>query len=285
MGFLGKIIRKALLSKPDFWLKFGIQVTPDHFYYPIPSRDDLTADFFSRTARCMGINWNIGEQERHLKEIFTKYTGEIDSRLALKMMSPVDAVIYHSMIRHYKPNKIIEIGSGESTKIAASACLKNLDDGFLSELLCVEPYPNDDLNKGFRGLSGLIKKKVQEVDLEVFKDCDMLFIDSSHVVKMGNDVVWEILEIIPILKKGCLIHWHDIFIPKEYPEYWVRQRLFWSEQYMVQAFFMYNYEFEIIWATHFMHLSNQEEIKKVFRDFAESSYPLSSFWARRKPTP
>lgn len=285
MGFLEKIIRKILLTNYEFWLKFGVQVIPDHFYYPIPSKEDLTPDFLSRKSSCLGIDWNIEEQNRHLNEVFIKYIDELDRKLVLKMMSPVDALIYYAMIRHYRPSKIIEIGGGESTRIAAFACLKNKVEGHISELICIEPYPNDDLIKGFDGLSRLVQKKVQEVELKVFQDCDLLFIDSSHVVKMGNDVVWEILEIIPILKKGCLIHWHDIFIPEEYPEYWVRERLFWSEQYMVQTFFMYNYEFEIIWATHFMNLYNKENIKKILKDFTESGYPLSSFWARRKITP
>ncbi len=282
--FLERIVRKILLYNPEFWLKFGVQVVPDHFYYPVPSREDLTADFFCRTSNCSGIDWNIEEQRRHLNEVFIKYIYEMDSQPALKMISPVDALVYFAMIRHYRPNKIIEIGSGESTRIAASACIKNKGEGHMGDLICIEPYPNDDLIKGFEGLTGLIKKKVQEVELKEFQDCDMLFIDSSHVVKMGNDVVWEILEIIPVLKKGSLIHWHDIFMPNEYPEYWVKERLFWSEQYMVQAFFMFNGEFEIIWATHFMQLLNHEGIKKIFKCYAESTYPLSSFWARRKIT-
>jgi len=281
MNLLGKIFRKLLLSNPSFWEKYDIQITPDHFYYPVPSSNDIPPNFFERCYECIGINWNYDEQHYYLATVFGKYCVELAPNQNLKMMSSIDAAVYFSLIRHHRPKKIIEIGSGESTRIAASACVANRQDGYPCELICIEPFPNDDLVKGFDGLSGLIKKKVQDMELSVFDDVDVLFIDSSHVVKIGSDVVWEILEIVPRLKPGCLIHWHDIFIPGEYLEEWVRQRLFWSEQYLLRAFLMYNRDFGIIWASNLMNKRSPALIRDVFRGHAMHKYPLSSFWVRR----
>jgi len=269
-----------LLSYPSFWEKYGIQIVPDHFYFPVPSISDIESKSFRRTSQCLGLDWNINEQENHLDHVFGKYIHELKPRFQQKMISSIDSTIYYSMIRHYRPKKIIEIGGGESTRVAALACVRNLENA-PCELVCIEPFPSKELADGFDGLSRLIKARVQEVSLNEFTECDMVFIDSSHIVKIGSDVVMEILEIVPRVKARCLIHWHDIYIPREYPEEWVKQRLFWSEQYLLRAFLMFNRHFEIIWASQFMYQRNQEQIKKIFQDHGLHDYPISSLWVRR----
>ena len=135
----------------------------------------------------------------------------------------LDAVIYYSIIRHFNPKLIIEIGSGWSTKIAAQACLKNKQ----TQLISIEPYPQKHLQDGFPGFSKLIPKKVENVNQKIFSKLsknDILFIDSSHTIKTGGDVVCEFLEILPQLKKGVIIHIHDIFFPYDYPKDWVKKK-------------------------------------------------------------
>lgn len=121
-SILKKIVGKIALSGFRFWETFGLHITPDKFDYPIPSTKDLTDYIFLRKSDCIGMNWNVQEQEHYLKNIFPKYATEVEFENN-EGLSLVDAAIYHAMIRHNKPRKIVEIGSGSSTRFAASACI------------------------------------------------------------------------------------------------------------------------------------------------------------------
>lgn len=138
----------------------------------------------------------------------------------------VDGEILYCMIRHFKPRKIFEIGSGWSTRLSAQAIGKNEqeDENYDCELVAIEPNPDKTLKKGFPGLSELITQEVQDVPITKFnqlKENHILFIDSNHVLKIGSDVHYEYLEILPRLNRGVLIHVHDIFLPSEYPKSWI----------------------------------------------------------------
>ena len=127
-SILKKIVGKIALSGFRFWETFGLHITPDKFDYPIPSTKDLTDYIFRRKSDCIGIDWNNNKQEDYLKNIFPKYATEVEFE-SNEGLSLVDAAIYHAMIRHNKPRKIIEIGSGSSTRFAASACIMNETEG------------------------------------------------------------------------------------------------------------------------------------------------------------
>ncbi len=207
------------------------------------------------------------------------------------------------MIRHFKPKRIIEIGSGNSTYCSALAIRKNKenDRNYDCEFIAIEPYPNETLKKGFPELTKLIPKKLQDVPLETFmnlKENDILFIDSSHVLYIGNDVKYEFLEILPRINKGVIIHIHDIFLPKEYPPVWIFNLFrFYNEQYLLQAFLTLNNNFKVIWAGKYMHLKHEEKLKKIFNSFSKDitdfrskslkkvkEWPIewpSSFWIKR----
>ena len=185
----------------------------------------------------------------------------------------VSAEVLYSMIRHFKPRKIIEIGSGFSTLCSATAIRKNYkeDKNYSCDFLAIEPYPNELLRRGFPGFTKLIQKKVQEVPLSVFKDLnenDILFIDSSHVIKIGSDVQYEYLEIIPRLNKGVLIHIHDILLPSEYFRGWItRDQMFFNEQYLLQAFLAFNNNFEVLWSGSYMHLNHPDKLEQAFKSY------------------
>ena len=280
-SILRKIIWKILLSGFELWEKLGIHIVPDHYYYPIPSTKELSDDLFRKISACIGIDWNTDKQEHYLHNIFPRYATEVEFA-PNEGLSLVDASIYHSMIRDRRPRKIIEIGAGNSTKIAARACSTNEKDGYPCELVAIDPYPTKELQKGFPGFTRIIENKVQLVELREFLDCDLLFIDSSHVVKIGGDVNYEMFEIIPTLKRDCLIHFHDILLPGEYWKEWVKgRRLFWTEQYLLQAFMQFNSNFEIIWASRYQHLNNELAIKKIFPYFNSEKHHITSFWIRR----
>src|SRR5205814_10103081 len=123
-------------------------------------------------------------------------------------------------------------------------------------LICVEPFPSDFLSKGFPGLKSLVIKEVQQIDLDFFSQLqsgDVLFIDSSHTVKIGGDVNYLFLEVLPRLKLGVIVHVHDILFPLDYRRDWVKEQFrFWNEQYLLQAFLCFNSAFEVLLSTSYL---------------------------------
>jgi hypothetical protein len=125
---------------------------------------------------------------------------------------------------------------------------------------------------------------VQDVPLDEFtrlEDGDVLFIDTSHVVKTGGDVQYEFLEVLPRLQKGVIVHIHDIYLPAEYPKEWVLDGLtFWSEQYVLQAFLAFNSAFEVVLGGQYLHLYHPDRLHKAFALYGGEPW-LGSFWIRR----
>ena len=192
----------------------------------------------------------------------------------------VDALVAYCMVRHFKPRTIIEVGSGFSSLVLGQAAERNKRAG----LICIEPFPREFLREGFSGLRSLIEKKVQDIGLEFFSQLesdDILFIDSSHTVKIGSDVNYLFLEVLPRLRPGVIVHVHDIFLPFEYRRDWVLDELrFWSEQYLLQAFLQFNSEFEVLMANSYLNHYYQNDLRVAFP--ALGSWESGSFWMRRK---
>lgn len=214
----------------------------------------------------IGINLNTEEQIK-LVEQFEKYYIEIpfnenktnDKRYYFEndFYSFTDAIFLYSIIRHFKPKQIIEIGSGFS-----SCVMLDTNEQFFKNsinLTFIEPYTDrlkSLLKENDYATTTIIEKNVQKVKLEVFEKLnagDILFIDSTHVVKTGSDVNYIIFEILPKLKSGVLIHFHDVFYPFEYPKDWVFMGRNWNEDYFLRAFLMYNNQFEITLFSDYLH--------------------------------
>ena len=148
-----------------------------------------------------------------------------------------DAEFLYSMLRFLKPRRLIEIGSGNSTKIARNALLQNaLETGESCDHVCIEPYENPWLEQ--LGIK-IIREPVEMVGLDVFQGLeagDMLFIDSTHMIRPQGDVLFEYLQLLPSLASGVYVHVHDIFSPRDYPDQWVRNNvMMWNEQYLLEA--------------------------------------------------
>lgn len=200
---------------------------------------------------------------------------------------PGDAEALYSMIRHFKPRKIVEIGCEQSTLVAhfAIADVKAEDPQYRCRQICYEPFENpwlEDLGVEVK------REQIERSDLAVFRSLsagDIVFIDSSHTQRPMGDVEFAFLHILPILPKGVIVHVHDIFSPRDYPEKWLKdERRFWNEQYLLEAFMSFNGEFEIICSVnHLMHLG-PAQFTEAFPVLAECGpHPFAgSFWLRRK---
>jgi predicted O-methyltransferase YrrM len=166
---------------------------------------------------------------------------------------PGDAEYLYSMIRLFKPRRIVEIGSGSSTLMARNAVRRNAAESSdeYCEHICIEPYENSWLEEA--GVT-VIRERVEDVSLDVFRNLnenDLLFIDSSHIIRPQGDVLFEYLEVLPSLNAGVIVHIHDIFTPRDYLDAWFGEN-FWNEQYLLEAFLTCSSAFRIIGATNYL---------------------------------
>lgn len=292
--------RKAFLRLFPVWEKMGFHITRVTYNYPIPDTRQLKQELWEKHSSLLGIDINETSQIDLLSTFSSKYKEEYTNFPKSQTLDPhqyyadnltfvgIDADILYCMIRHFRPKRIIEIGSGYSTRLSAQAILKNKegDSSYECELTAIEPYPSKVLRVGFPGLTRLITDKVQNVSLAEFEkleENDILFIDSSHVLRIGSDVQYEILEILPRLKKGVIVHIHDIFFPLEYPKEWILKDLrFWSEQYLLQAFLIFNDNFRVLWTGTYMILNQPDAVKKFVGSQVDNPYTSGSFWMQRK---
>jgi Methyltransferase domain len=283
--------------------RLGIHITKNHFYSPIPDTRALNDLLWQKHSELIGIDLKVKDQLNLLSIFESKFKDEysilpLNHNKSLKqheyyiyngLFESIDGEILYCMIRHFKPKMVYEIGSGNSTYLAAQAILKNKEEDvqYECELMAIEPYPNPTLKTGFPGLSRLLPVKIQNAPFSEFQKLgrnDILFIDSSHVLKIDSDVQYEYLEILPRLNDGVLVHAHDIFLPAEYPKEWVLKNLkFYNEQYLFQAFLTFNNAYEVLWASHYMHLKYPERLKSAFPSYnIDKHIPPGSFWVRRK---
>jgi len=310
------LLRPMIISMFRTLQKIGINVTPNHYYWPIPDLRELERREWRVDPNPAGMDLRLEQQLHFLNTAVRQYQAEC--RFASSPGDPgwefyynngwfesVDAEVAYSMVRHFKPRRIVEIGGGFSTRVLAKAVRQNDEQyGFECDLTTIEPYPDKVLKAGIPGTSHLIEKPVQEVELEQFAalgDRDILFIDSSHVVRVGSDCIYEYLDILPRLQKGVVVHIHDIFLPSDYPRDAVLDRLcFWSEQYLLQAFLALNRDYEVLWGSSAMQMFHADELEsaipawrdsysRVAEDRRRQFVPTfdrrrvwpSSFWIRR----
>lgn len=287
--------------------RLGFDLLRRDYNSPIPDMADLSPSYWEQVSTLPGVDLNESAALELLETVFSKYVPEF--RLQFPHLTPTpgadpaaffllngvymagDAHVLYSLIRHRKPQRIIEIGSGRSTLVMAAACLKNQEEsGTKPRLTAIEPYPAPFLERGFPGLDELLKKKVQDVGFEIFESLragDILFIDSSHVLRAGNDVEFEYLELLPRLPSGVLVHIHDISLPKRYPKVYFDQRIYWNEQYLLQAFLAFNTRFRVLWPGTHMYMKYPEKVLEVFPEIRamREKYPQaepSAFWMESK---
>ncbi len=283
---------------PEFfrlWEERGVHLTPVHFYQPIPDTRLLPELLWEKRSELCGIDMNEAKQLDLLRNCFPKFREEYDQFPHAPTSDPAqfhfdngrfggtDALATYCMVRHYKPNLIIEVGSGYSSLVSGQAAAKNGN----TPLICIEPFPLDFFANGFPGLRSLIEKRVQDVDLDFFSQLqsgDILFIDSSHTVKVGGDVNYLFLEVLPRLNPGVIVHIHDILFPYDYRRDWVMDELrFWNEQYLLQAFVTFNSEFDVLFCNSYLADRYLEDVKATFPK--SPWWGGGSFWMRRRTSP
>lgn len=268
--------------------KIGIFPIIKNYYEPVFDFDDLKYDL-EKNRNLPGVKFNIENQlnflnklqyANELKELnFSKNYKDESYYLDNNFFMGGDADIYYQMIRYFKPKKIVEIGSGYSSLVALEAIKKNQSiDGFKSVLKCIEPYENRWLeNKGI----DVIRKKIEDVEAEETMGLDkndILFVDTSHIIKPQGDLLKIFLEIFPKLKKGVIIHIHDIFTPKDYPSKMLKEEnKFYNEQYLLEAIMDHSSRYNILCSLNHLKNDHYTNLKKVCPYLTENSEPSSIY--------
>jgi hypothetical protein len=274
-----------------FFQKIGIHVLPVHYYSPVPDTRKIpehTWGVSKEGSKLIGKQYLyfISEMKNYLNQFQIIADGKLEGfNIKNGSFETVDAESYYGMIMILKPRKIIEIGSGHSTKIAVAAVNDNklMDSKYNCDIICIEPFPSVELSQNKQ--VKLIRNRLEDVDRDLFNELnknDILFIDSTHTLKIGNDVYCEYLEIIPNINVGVYIHIHDIFIPNQYSKRWVyKKNYFWTEQYILQAFLMFNSHYEVVFPCNYLHSFKPDLLMEIFPSYPMDEEGPGSFWIRR----
>lgn len=285
--------RKALRISRQLQDWLGFTVIRNHYYEPVFTANDLIND-----PECVrelpGIDWNLkGQQEtlskfRYAHELKRLEGREVNGKVFRydnQMFGPGDAEALYCFIRYNKPSTIIEVGSGNSTLVVRLAIAANQSEqeDYHCSHICYEPFENSWLEATGAEIR---RERIERADTAIFtqlKPNDIVFIDSSHVVRAMGDVECEFLRIIPSLPPGVLVHVHDIFSPRDYPVRWLKgERKFWTEQYLFEAFLSFNSAFEVVLAVSDMHRRQDPGLYKAFPVLASGQIiDPGSFWIKR----
>lgn len=295
-----EFVRSLLESKNLVFLQFA---EPGHFYSPLPDLREIhskASHIFDCTPQDLpAINMNVENQIHLAKSFSTLYSDlpfpdhQMDNFryfLDNPFFSYGDGIILYSCLRHFQPTRVVEVGSGFS-----SAAMLDVNDVFMDKRIgftFIEPFPD----RLFELLAPEDKEKarievnpVQEVEESVFTSLeadDILFIDSSHVAKTHSDVVHILFTILPSLKKGVIIHFHDIPWPFEYPKRWLNEGRAWNEAYFLRAFLQNNAAFEILYFNSFMEIHYADLLRETMPKVLKSpTSPVtlgnSSLWLKK----
>jgi predicted O-methyltransferase YrrM len=199
---------------------------------------------------------------------------------------PGDAEYLYSMIRLFRPARIVEVGSGFSTLIAIEAIRANQSQypDYTCELTCIEPYEQPWLEETGATVVREPVELMPRTAFNLLETNDFLIIDSSHVIRPQGDILCLYHEVLPRLKPGVFVHVHDVFTPRDYPEKWLFDQVkFWNEQYLFEAFLTFNREYRVTGALNYLAHHHQAEFKRVFPIFAAEAPRCEpgAFWIQR----
>jgi len=288
----------------DACLREGALPMLVHFYSPVPDLKELDAlRVWDRRSDLAGIDFRPEAQEDYLRALGRLHGAECnwpatlpegDSRYYTEnnSFSFGCAAALHCILRANKPRRVIEVGSGNSSKVIASALALNEAEDAPCEYVIIDPYPGDFVRNGGAKAGKVVAQRVETTAPDRFARLghnDLLFIDSGHTVRIGSDVNFLFLDVLPRLAPGVVVHIHDINLPYEYPRVYFtnpRFRVFWTEAYLLQAFLSLNREFEVLLGMCWIMRERMDVFRKAFPHYDPAQHKLTSgsFWIRRKPS-
>lgn len=286
--------------------RLGLNVVKRADYYstlPVLEEIERTRARWDKPSALVGVDVDLAEMTARLDRLadrweddFRRHAGDYSAnqRQGFGPGYPAfDARTLYYLLREHKPARYLEVGSGLSTYYATLAARRNADDGSEMRITCIEPYPFPALHTlpNFQLVHGF----VQDVPISRFEeleDGDVLFIDSSHALKIDSDVAYLFLEVLPRVKPGVFVHIHDVPFPYNVPypaDTWLfgeRWPVYWNEAMVVQTFLAFNSAFETLLSVPLIRHADEGYLLKRFPEYvpvAEDPNPPSSLWLRRRP--
>ncbi len=264
--------------------RLRLHVLPRHYYSNVADLHELeaTRSTWARRSEMAGVEWDVATQERALREICLPCRDEYGANETYRSAvtgkfgpgyGPVEAQVLHAVVRHFRPRRIIEVGSGVSTAcLRAAVGLNARDAGSRARITCIEPYPSDAL-KALDDVD-LVSRPVQSVPPAVFEELgegDLLFIDSSHSAKTGSDVACLFLEVLPRLRPGVVVHVHDIYLPYDYSPMSLKTLWHWNETAFLHALLIHNRRLKTLFCLSLLHHDRCEVLRELFPGYDPES--------------
>lgn len=306
-GSLRRFYRRVHRALLDGAAALGVNVARSSDYYsPLPVRSELarTRRRWDRPSAMTGVAWDPKAMKERLARMVADHGAELEALPPFEEakglgygpgFTRLDAQLLYLTLRELRPSRVMEVGSGLSTYYASRALERNRQEGAGGRITCIDPYSGDRV----RGLPGVevVRREVQDVapdEFRVLEEGDVLFIDSTHVVKVGGDVAHLYLEVVPRLRPGVVVHTHDVHFPYNTPRpaeayvldaKWPR---YWTEAMLLQAFLAFNPEFEVLLSASLLRHADEPFLERTVPDYRpvvpeDFDTHAGSLWYRRRP--
>jgi len=279
----------------DVLPKGRFDVARHDYYSPIPDLSALPGTVWQRQSDMAGVAISSLAGMTFIESELQEFIAEM--RVPLRdpgepgvfflnnhAFESVDAELLYGMIRALRPRRVVELGSGYSTLVIDMAAKRNADEGVPTQHVSYDPYPRQHVLGSTASGPTLEQISATDLPLSTFTDLDVgdvLFVDTTHTVKLASDVNFIVLDVLPRLRPGVVVHFHDIFLPWEYPKVWFSDMgYFWNEQYLLQAFLAFNAGFQIVIPAQAVAREHPKRLQHVIPSFATGASP-ASMWIMR----
>ncbi len=273
--------KRRLRTLLEFGQRAGVDVLPRHFYSQIPDIEGLRSeDHWKRAYTMVGVDGTEPDsQVRFLRSVCPpelsaelldlNVYADACARNGAVGYGPIEADFLYCFARTLQPRRVVQVGAGVATAVLLRA---SEDGGFPLEIVCVDPYPTEFLRDAARAKTvRLIAAKAETVDLQLLtnlRDGDLLFVDSTHTVKVGSDVNRIILEVLPRLDKGVYVHFHDVLFPYDYsPGVLDDELFFWNETVLLHAFLIANDRYTLRAALSMVHYARPGILRELLPNY------------------
>lgn len=293
-----KLVRRMTPGRARYCMavldKVGVYPLIDHYYEPLINLRHLRKPL-SQVRRIAGMEYPVKDYLGFFEQLSgmaemrdtpeTAAPGEHRYHFSASTFGPLDATVLYGIIRRYRPRRIVEIGCGMSTLAALRATQRNQQDdpAYSCRHVCVEPYEQPWLETL---PVTLLRSRLEDVDSSLVEELqagDILFIDSSHVIRPQGDVLVGLFDWVGRVKPGVIVHIHDILSPRDYPEEWVFQhRFMWNEQYLVEAFLAFNESYKVLLPVNHLFTEETEAVLRACPAQGDKGRAIpTSFWLTR----
>ncbi|MET0557115.1 MAG: class I SAM-dependent methyltransferase [Solirubrobacterales bacterium] len=280
--------------------KRGYHFQPCDFYSPLNDLQFLAdnRDLWHGRPMPSAVDWDLPGQLETLRRLSSYWMELLEVPQEMPAGPPryhwrndfwsgLDALVQYGLVRDSKPGRVVEIGCGWSSLLLSEALARNEAEGAPPAVVDqIEPYPRKELLRALPDHWRLHETILQRAPLQLFESLgegDVCFYDGSHVARPGSDVVWFFFEVIPRLRPGVLAHVHDIFWPADYPDEWIFERgQTWNEQYVLQAFLMYNRDFKPLVCNVALFAEFRQQLDELFAVLPFDPGAGGSVWLQRR---